>query len=101
MAKKSAVNRNDKRIRMASNQEARRAELKAIIKDASVSYEEKMAARDSLNKMAKNGCAIRVQTRCQFTGRPHSVYKKYGICRNVLREMASRGALPGVVKSSW
>ena len=101
MAKKSAINRNDKRIRMAANQEERRAELKKTIKDANVSYADKIAARDALNKLAKNGSSIRVQSRCQFTGRPHSVYKKYGICRNVLREMASRGSLPGVVKSSW
>ncbi|MDE0724388.1 MAG: 30S ribosomal protein S14 [Alphaproteobacteria bacterium] len=101
MAKKSAVNRNNKRIQTVANQEERRMELKKTIKDLNASYEDKMAARDALNKMSRDGCAIRVQSRCQFTGRPHSVYKKYGICRNVLREMASRGALPGVSKSSW
>lgn len=101
MAKISVVNRNEKRKRMAEGQEARREELRAQMKDPNLSYAEKMAVRDSLNKMSKNGAKIRVVNRCEFTGRGKGVYRKFKICRNVFREMASRGALPGVTKSSW
>ena len=101
MAKKSSVNRNNKRAQMIARDAEKRATLKAKITDESLDFEERMAARDALNKLSSNGSKIRFQTRCSITGRPHAVYRKFGICRNKFREMASAGELPGVTKSSW
>ena len=101
MAKVRSVNRNEKRGQMIARDAEKRAALKAMITDTSLSFEERMDARDKLNKLPRNGSKIRYQTRCKLTGRPHSVYRKFGICRNKLREMASSGLLPGVTKSSW
>ena len=101
MAKKSAVERNDKRIRMVANQAKKRAELKKKALDESLSDEDRMAARFKLQKMPRNGAACRVKTRCSVTGRPRGVYRKFGISRIAFREMALKGQLPGVIKASW
>ena len=101
MAKKSAVERNDKRIRMVANQAKKRAELKKKALDESLSEEDRMAARFKLQKMPRNGAACRVKTRCSVTGRPRGVYRKFGISRIAFREMALKGQLPGVIKASW
>jgi small subunit ribosomal protein S14 len=101
MAKRCSIFRNDKRKRMAANQAERRAELKAKVVDASLSWDERMTARDALNALPRNGSAIRVRNRCMITGRPRGNYRKFNICRNMFRDMASKGDLPGVIKSSW
>ena len=101
MAKKSAVERNEKRIRMAANQREKRAELKKRALDTNLSDEERMTARFALQKLPRNGAACRIKTRCSVTGRPRGVYRKFGISRIAFREMALRGELPGVTKASW
>ncbi len=101
MAKKSAVQRNEKRIRMSQNQSKRRTELKKAAIDPKLTDEERMEARFKLQKMARDGSPCRVKTRCNVTGRPRGVYKKFGISRIAFREMALRGELPGVIKASW
>ena len=101
MAKKSAVERNEKRMRMTQNQAKKRKELKKKALDEKLSDEERMAARFKLQKLARNGAACRIKTRCSVTGRPRGVYKKFGISRIAFREMALKGELPGVIKASW
>ena len=101
MAKVGFVNRQTKRERMSNNDAAKRAELKAKIINEELGCEERMEARNQLNKMRTNGSKIRLRNRCQITGRPRGVYRKFGLCRITFREMASDGKLPGVTKSSW
>lgn len=101
MAKIGVNYRNVKRKHMASRDAEKRAELKRMVIDPSLSFDERMAARDKLNKLPKNGSQVRVQNRCEMTGRPHAVYRKFRICRNELRRLASNGQLPGVIKASW
>lgn len=101
MAKTCTVLRNEYRKHLSALHTDKRAELKATIKDESLSFEERMAARDKLNKMPRDGATIRVRTRCMLTGRPRGNYRKFRICRNKFRELASRGELPGVTKASW
>lgn len=101
MAKKSSINRNNKRIIMAARQAPIRKELRAKTLDLSLSPEEREAAAHKLHKLPKNGAPIRVRRRCQFTGRSRGIYKKFMISRIVFREMAHRGLIPGVTKSSW
>ncbi len=101
MAKKSSVNRNDKRIRMAANQKARRAEFKKASLDFNLSEEERAEARHKLQALPRNGAANRVRSRCALTGRPRAVYRKFGLCRNKFRELALLGQIPGVTKASW
>lgn len=101
MAKVGFVNRQTKRERMSKNDAAKRAELKAKIINEELGFEERMEARNQLNKMRTNGSKIRLRNRCQITGRPRGVYRKFGLCRITFREMASDGKLPGVTKSSW
>ncbi|MCP5405354.1 MAG: 30S ribosomal protein S14 [Pseudomonadaceae bacterium] len=100
MAKTCTVNRNEKRKRMSEHQFAKREELKAIIKDESKSFEERMAARDKLNAMPRDGSYVRVRLRCAMTGRPRGNYKKFGLCRNQIRKLAAQGLLPGLRKGS-
>ncbi|HPQ96807.1 MAG: 30S ribosomal protein S14 [Thiothrix sp.] len=101
MAKKSMIAREAKRIKAVQKYAAQRAELKAIISNPQSSYEEVMAASTRLQKLPRDGSASRVQRRCNLTGRPHAVYRKFGLCRNKLREAAMRGDVPGLTKSSW
>ena len=101
MAKKSAVEKNKKRERLVSRDAAKRAELKAIIKDQTKSDEERFAAVLKLQEMPRNGSKIRVRNRCEMTGRPRGVYRKFKLGRVVLRDLASTGQIPGMVKSSW
>lgn len=101
MSKNVMTYRNEKRQRMVENQAERRAELKAKVTNLDLDFDERMAARDALNKLPKNGCPVRVRNRCALTGRPHGVYRKFGICRNKIRELVAQGELPGVTKSSW
>lgn len=101
MAKKSAVEKNQKRIRLVKRYAAKRARLKALARDESVSAEDRFAARLKLAEMPRDGSPIRVRNRCMLTGRPRAVYRKFKISRIALRELASIGMIPGMVKSSW
>ncbi|HIF52349.1 MAG TPA: 30S ribosomal protein S14 [Thiotrichaceae bacterium] len=101
MAKSCMVNREAKRIRMVKKFAAKRAELKAIMKNASLSDEERTIARDKFNKMPRDASPSRIRNRCSITGRPHGYYRKFGLGRNKLREAAMRGDVPGLVKASW
>lgn len=101
MAKTSAVERNKKRERLSKQYVARRAALKAIISDRTVSEEERFDAVLKLAAMPRNGSRTRVHSRCELTGRPRGNYRKFKLSRVVLRDLASAGQIPGMVKSSW
>ena len=101
MAKKSMIARENKRARMVAKYAEKRAALKAILADVNVSDEEKWDAQVALQKLPRDASPVRQQRRCQVTGRPHAVYRKFGLCRNKLREAAMRGDVPGLVKASW
>ena len=101
MAKKSMIARERKRSRTVARFAAKRAELKAVLKDPNATDDDKWDAQVKLQKMPRNASPVRQQRRCQLTGRPHSVYRKFGLCRNKLREAAMRGDVPGLVKASW
>ncbi len=95
------IAREDQRARTVAKYSATRAELKAILKDPNASDDDKWDAQIKLQKLPRNASPVRQQRRCQITGRPHAVYRKFGLCRNKLREAAMRGDVPGLVKSSW
>jgi len=101
MAKKSMIARENKRARMVAKYADKRAALKAVLSDANASDEEKWDAQIALQKLPRDASPVRQQRRCQLTGRPHAVYRKFGLCRNKLREAAMRGDVPGLVKASW
>ena len=101
MAKKSMIAREHKRTRMVARYAAKRATIKAILTDVNATDEEKWDAQISLQKMPRDASPVRQRRRCQITGRPHGVYRKFGLCRNKLREAAMRGDVPGLVKASW
>jgi small subunit ribosomal protein S14 len=101
MAKKSAVERNKKRERMVELQAGKRAALRAVVRAKDQSPEERFAAMLKLAKMSRNGSATRVRNRCEMTGRPRAYYRKLRLSRIALRELASRGQVPGMVKASW
>ncbi len=101
MAKTSSIYRNLKRIKMAEKYSNRYLKLKAIADDKSVSPEERFQARQKLNELPRNASRVRIKNRCKLTGRSRGVYRKFGLCRNVLRDMANFGEIPGLVKSSW
>jgi len=101
MAKKSAIEKNRRRRALVDKYAGKRAALKAMAKDISLPPEERFKARLKLNELPKNGAKNRVRNRCSVTGRARGYYRKFGISRIALRELGSRGQLPGVVKSSW
>lgn len=101
MAKVSAKERNDKRIKMVKKHAKKRARLKAIIKNRELPMEERFQATLQLDKLPTNSAKIRIRNRCALTGRPRGHHRKFKLCRNMLRALASRGELPGVTKSSW
>jgi small subunit ribosomal protein S14 len=101
MAKISSVERNKKRERLAKGQKAKRARLKAIVMDREVPIEERFAATLKMAEMPRNGAKVRVRLRCEITGRSRGNYRKFKVCRNKLRELASLGQIPGMTKSSW
>jgi small subunit ribosomal protein S14 len=101
MAKKSMIAREKKRARMVAKYAVKRAALKAILNDTGAADDEKWDAQIKLQKLPRDASPVRGQRRCQITGRPHGVYRKFGLCRNKLREAAMRGDVPGLVKSSW
>ncbi len=101
MAKKSMIARDVKRVKLANKHAAKRAELKAITRDESVTMEERFQAQFKLAKLPRNSSKIRQMRRCKLTGRPHAVYRKFELSRIALRELGSQGKIPGIVKSSW
>jgi small subunit ribosomal protein S14 len=101
MAKKSAVEKNKRRERLMKKYSAKRAELKARAKDSSLSVEDNFEARLALAKLPRNSSPTRVRLRCEMSGRPRGNYRKFKLSRIALRELASNGQVPGVVKSSW
>jgi len=101
MAKVAMVERERKRQRLVRKYAAKRAELKAIIADPSVSYEERMAAMVKLQRLPRDSSPVRLRNRCTITGRPKGYYRKFALGRNKLREAAMRGDVPGLIKASW
>jgi small subunit ribosomal protein S14 len=101
MAKLALINREDKRRRTVKKFATKRAELKAIIDDQQRSEEERMDARLKLQALPRDASPSRLRNRCQLTGRPRGVFRKFGLCRNKIRELALQGEVPGVVKASW
>ena len=101
MAKVSMIEREKKRAKTVAKYAAKRAELKAIIASPNSSDDERWEAQEKLQKLPRDASPVRQQNRCRITGRPHAVYRKFGLCRIKLREAAMRGDVPGLVKSSW
>jgi small subunit ribosomal protein S14 len=101
MAKQSSVNKNNRRRKMASQYAAKRKKLKTIAGDLTKPAEERFAARLKLAQLPRNSSATRIRNRCELTGRARGYYRKLRVCRNMLRELASQGLIPGMVKSSW
>ena len=101
MAKKAMVEREKKRQRMIERYAGKRAELRAMTRDKSLSPEERFVAQLKLAKLPRNSAPSRLHNRCGLTGRPHGYYRKFNLSRIALRELGSNGELPGVTKSSW
>ena len=101
MAKTSAIQRNLKRIKLVKKFLKKRANLKKIIKNKKLPLEDRFAAQLKLSKIPRNSAKVRIRNRCEITGRPHGVYRKLKISRIALRDLASKGKIPGMTKSSW
>ena len=101
MAKTAVINRNEKRRKTVKRFEVKRGALLAIINDFKQPEDERMAARMQLQQLPRNASPTRVRNRCKLTGRPRGVYRKFGLGRNKLREIAMRGEIPGMTKASW
>lgn len=101
MAKVSMVEREAKRIKTVKKYADKRAALKARVKDPSLSVEDRMEAQQQLQKLPRDASPARLQRRCRITGRPHAVYRKFGLCRNKLRQHTMQGDVPGLRKGSW
>lgn len=101
MASKAAVSKNEKRRRLVAQYRERRDELKSIIKNPKTDPDSREEAIARLAKMPRNSSKTRIRNRCAVTGRPRGYYRKFGLSRIALRELALRGDLPGVVKASW
>ena len=101
MAKKSSINKNDRRRMMVARFKDKRAALLAIANDEANSLEERFQARLKLAELPRNSSAVRIRNRCDLTGRPRGYYRKLHMSRIALRELGSQGLIPGMVKSSW
>lgn len=101
MAKTSSVEKNKRREKLAKQYAARRARLKAVANDEALPMEERFAARLKLAELPRNSSKVRIRNRCELTGRPRATYRKFKLSRIALRELASTGQIPGMVKSSW
>jgi small subunit ribosomal protein S14 len=101
MAKKSMIERDKRRKQLAIKYAARRAELRAAVKNTKLSHEEREAALLKLQSLPRDSAAVRGRNRCRLTGRPRGYYRKFGLSRSKLREVIMRGDAPGVVKASW
>ncbi len=101
MAKKSSTQKNARRAKLAKRFAGQRARLKELARDKSLPMEERFEAQLKLSRLPRNSAPSRVRNRCQLTGRPRGVYRKFKMSRIALRELASTGLIPGMVKSSW
>tara|TARA_A100001011_G_scaffold354023_1_gene396093 strand:- start:388 stop:693 length:306 start_codon:yes stop_codon:yes gene_type:complete len=101
MAKLSAINKNNRRIKLSEKYSKKRKDLKKIIMNKKLTLEERFKAQQKLSKLPRNSAKTRVRNRCQITGRPHGVYRKLKISRIALRQLGLQGKIPGMVKSSW
>jgi small subunit ribosomal protein S14 len=101
MAKKGMVEKNKRRQKLAKQHAGKRTALKAVVMNKDLSIEERFAATLKLAQMPRNGAENRFRLRCEVTGRPRAVYRKFKVSRIALRELGNRGLIPGVVKSSW
>ena len=101
MAKKSSVEKNKRRMKLAKQFAGKRARLKAIADNRELPPEDRFAARLKLAEMPRNSAPTRIRNRCELTGRPRGTYRKFKLCRIKLRELASVGQIPGMVKASW
>lgn len=101
MAKTSSIERNNKRRRMVKRYTNKRKNLKAIVANRKLSIEERFAATLKLAQLPRNSSRTRIRNRCELTGRPRGVFRKFKLCRIKLRDLASTGQIPGIVKSSW
>ena len=101
MAKKSSIEKNNRRAKLAKQKAPTRERLKALARDRDAPPEERFEAQLKLSELPRNSSPTRIRNRCEITGRPRAVYRKFKLSRLALRELASSGALPGVVKSSW
>jgi small subunit ribosomal protein S14 len=101
MAKLALINREEKRRKLVAQYAKKRAALEAVINNAGLSDEERYEARLKLQALPRNASPSRLRNRCQLTGRPRGVFRKFGLCRNKIRELAMNGEIPGVVKASW
>lgn len=101
MAKRSMIERERRRTLAVVKYADRRAALKKVIADTTASDEQRWEARQQLQKLPRDSSPVRQRSRCRITGRPKGVYRKFGLCRNKLREAAMRGDVPGLVKASW
>jgi small subunit ribosomal protein S14 len=101
MAKKSSIEKNKRRVKLVKQFAGRRERLKAVANDESLSMDERFTARLKLAELPRNSSAGRVRNRCEVTGRPRAVYRKMKMSRIALRELGSKGLVPGLVKSSW
>ena len=101
MAKLSTVLRNEKRRKLVAKFQAKRAALLAVIDDQKASDEDRAAARAKLERLPRDSSPVRVRNRCALTGRPRGYFRKFGLARNKLRDIAMRGEVPGLAKASW
>ena len=101
MAKLSAINKNNRRIKLSDKYLKKRDLLKKVIMNKKLTLEERFKAQQKLSKLPRNSAKTRVRNRCQITGRPHGVYRKLKISRIALRQLGLEGKIPGMVKSSW
>ncbi|MBC6685774.1 30S ribosomal protein S14 [Wolbachia pipientis] len=102
MAKKSMIERNLRRIKLCDQYKEKREKLKSIINDKNLSIVERFTAQNKLiKKLPRNSSKTKIRNRCALTGRPRGVYRKFGLCRIILRDLCSFGQVPGVTKSSW
>ena len=101
MAKLSAINKNNKRIKLSNKYFKKRKELKNIVMNKKLPFEDRFKAQQKLSKLPRNSAKNRVMNRCQISGRPHGVYRKLKISRIALRKLGLEGKIPGMIKSSW
>lgn len=101
MAKLSSINKNEKRKALTKKYAGRYARLKAVAADESLDETERLIARLKMAEVPRNGNPTRIRNRCEMTGRPRAYYRKFRLCRIQLRDLANKGLIPGVVKSSW
>ena len=101
MAKKSSIEKNNRRQKLAKKFSGKRSRLKEVTRDKALPMEDRFAAALKLAQLPRNSSATRIRNRCELTGRARGYYRKLRVCRNMLRELASQGLIPGMVKSSW